>query len=194
MKTLIATMAAGVLLCLSGAAQAQRAQGSRLHSKGHILLGVDTEFGIPLGNYADVNSVGGGAVLVAEYPLMNMLSASARVGFQAHVDRTVAGLGAHVNAIPVLLGTKYYIGGDRDGLFGAFEVGMFDLMSSVESRAGGGRIVSATSNDLKFGLGVGVGYQQDRWNARVNIHSQDVGNFGSAMIISGGIGYHFASF
>ena len=97
-------------------------------------------------------------------------------------------------AIPVLLGTKYYIGGDREGLFGAFELGMFDLMSSVESRAGGGRIVSATSNDLKFGLGVGVGYQQDRWNARVNIHSQDIGNFGSAMIISGGIGYHFASF
>jgi len=186
MKTLIATMAAGVLLCLSGAAQAQRAQGSRLHSKGHILLGVDTEFGIPLGNYADVNSVGGGAVLVAEYPLMNVLSASARIGLN--------GLGAHVNAIPVLLGTKYYIGGDREGLFGAFELGMFDLMSSVESRAGGGRIVSATSNDLKFGLGVGVGYQQDRWNARVNIHSQDIGNFGSAMIISGGIGYHFASF
>src|SRR2546429_5349403 len=136
MKTLIATMAAGVLLCLSGAAQAQRAQGSRLHSKGHILLGVDTEFGIPLGNYADVNSVGGGAVLVAEYPLMTALSASARIGFQAHVDRTVNGLGAHVNAIPVLLGTKYYIGGDRAGPFGAFQLGTFDLLSSVDRRVG----------------------------------------------------------
>src|SRR5207302_6791660 len=128
--------AAGVLLCLSGAAQAQRAQGSRLHSKGHILLGVDTEFGIPLGNYADVNSVGGGAAVVAEYPLMNVLSATARIGFQAHVDRTVNGLGSHVNAIPIMLGTKYYIGNDREGLFGAFEVGMLDLMSSVDQRVG----------------------------------------------------------
>ena len=33
-----------------------------------------------------------------------------------------------------------------------------------------------------------------RWNARVNVHSQDVGNFGSAMTITGGIGYQFASF
>ena len=194
MKALIATMSACVLLCLSGAAQAERASASRSHGTRHILLGVDTEFGIPLGNYADVNSVGGGAVLVAEYPLMSALSASARIGFQAHVDRTVNGLGAHVNAIPVLLGTKYYIGGDREGLFGAFELGMFDLMSSVDRRIGGGQIATTTSSDLKFGLGVGVGFQQDRWNARVNIHSQDVGNFGSAMIISGGIGYHFASF
>ena len=194
MKTLIATITAGVLLCLSGAAQAERGQASRSHSRGHILLGVDTEFGIPLGNYGDVNSVGGGAVLVAEYPLMAMLGATARIGFQAHVDRTVNGLGSHVNAIPVLLGTKYYIGGDREGLFGAFELGMFDLMSSVERRVGGGQINSVSSSDLKFGMGVGVGFQQDRWNARLNLHSQDFGNFGSAMIISGGIGYHFASF
>ena len=64
-------------------------------------------------------------------------------------------------------------------------------MFRYESRAGGGRIVSTTSNDLKFGLGLGVGFQQDRWNARVNIHTQDLGNFGSAMMISGGIGYQF---
>ena len=193
MKTLIKTITAGVLLCLSGAAHAERAQSTRSHGRSHVLLGVDTEFGIPLGNYADVNSVGGGAVLVAEYPLMPMLGATARIGFQAHVDRTVNGLGSHVNAIPVLLGTKYYIGGDREGLFGAFELGMFDLMSSVERRVGG-QITSTSSSDLKFGMGVGVGFQQDRWNARLNLHSQDFGNFGSAMIISGGIGYHFASF
>jgi hypothetical protein len=192
MKTLIATITAGALLCLSGAARAERAQGMRSHTRGRILLGVDTEFGIPLGNYADVNSVGGGAILNAEYPLMNVLGATARLGFQAHVDRTVNGLGSHVNAIPFLLGTKYYIGSDREGLFGAFELGMFDLMSSVDRRVGG-QINSVTSNDLKFGLGAGLGYQQDRWNARVNLHSQDVGNFGSAFVISGGIGYQFAS-
>jgi hypothetical protein len=192
MNRIIATIAAGILLCVSGAARADRSHGSsRPHGK-RILVGMDTEFGIPLGNYADVNSVGGGALLVGEYPL-EMLSLTARVGFQAHVDRTVNGLGSHVNAIPLLLGTKYYLGGDRQGLFGAFELGMFDLMSSVERRVGG-NITSASSNDVKFGLGAGIGYQEDRWNARVSVHSQDVGNFGSAFTITGGIGYHFTSF
>src|SRR3989442_13051741 len=194
MKKLIGAISA--IFCLSGAAFAAPTHGSHSLLRGRSLwLGVDTEFGIPLGNYSDANSVGYGAVFTAEYALLEMLGATARIGFEGHMDRAIgANLSAHVHAIPVLLGTKYYIGPDRAGLFGAFELGMFDLMSSVESRAGGGRIVSATSNDLKFGLGVGVGYQQDRWNARVNIHSQDIGNFGSAMIISGGIGYHFASF
>jgi len=66
-------------------------------------------------------------------------------------------------------------------------------MSSVERRAGG-NVTSVTSNDVRFGLGAGVGYQEDRWNARVSIHTQDVGNFGNAFTITGGIGYQFSSF
>jgi hypothetical protein len=193
MKKSMATIAAGVLLCLSSAANAERSSGSRHSSRHNILVGVDSEFAIPLGNYADVNSVGMGAVLVGELPMLETVSATARVGFQGHFNRTVGnGLGAHVNAIPVLLGAKYYIGGDRQGLFGAFELGMFDLMSSVEQRVGG-NVTTNTSNDVKFGMGLGLGISQDRWNARVNLHTQDVGNFGSAFVISGGIGYQFAS-
>jgi hypothetical protein len=192
MKKCLATIAAGILLCVT-AARAERSHAPRPHGRAPVLFGLDTEFGIPLGNYGDVNSVGGGALLVAEYPAMEMLSLTARTGFQAHVDRTVNGLGSHVHAIPVLLGTKYYMGGARDGLFGAFELGMFDLMSSVDRRVGG-NVVSNSSNDVKFGLGAGVGYQEERWNARVSVHSQDVGNFGSAMTITGGIGFQFGSF
>ena len=77
-----------------------------------------------------------------------MLSASARVGFQGHVDRTVNGLGSHVNAIPILLGAMYHLGGDRQGLFGAFEMGMFDLMSSVERRQGGNVVAVASRRAL----------------------------------------------
>jgi hypothetical protein len=193
MKRLLAMMTVGVLLCISSAARAERSQGSRSHAK-HVLVGLDTEFGIPLGDYSDVNSVGGGALVVGEYPMMNMLGLTARLGFQAHVNRTIGtGLNAHVNAIPFLFGTKYYVGGEREGLFGAFELGLFDLMSSVDRRVGG-VVTTATSNDLKFGMGAGVGYQEDRWNARVSVHTQDVGNFGSAMTITGGIGYQFAAF
>jgi hypothetical protein len=45
---------------------------------------------------------------------------------------------------------------------------------------------------VRFGMGAGIGYQQNQWSARVNVHTQDVGNFGSAMMITGGIGYQFA--
>jgi hypothetical protein len=192
MKRLIATIAAGVLLCVCGPARAERSP--LRHGKRTLLVGLDSEVGIPLGNYADVNSVGAGAVRTGELPLLEVVSATARVGFEMHADRTVGGLGAHVHAIPFLLGAKYNIGGDRQGLFGAFELGMFDLISSVDRRAGGNTIATTTSNDLKFGMGVGVGLQQDRWNVRVNVHTQDVGNFGSAVAITGGIGYQFASF
>ena len=192
MKRLIATIAAGVLLCICGAARAERA--SLRHKGRTVLVGLDTEFNVPLGNYADVNSVGAGAILTAELPLLEVLSATARAGFQMHADGTVGGHGAHVHAIPFLLGAKYNIGGERQGLFGAFELGMFDLMSSVDRRAGGNTITTTTSNDVKFGMGVGVGLQQDRWNVRVNVHTQDVGNFGSAVTITGGLGYQFAAF
>ena len=194
MKRIVTTVAVGLLLCAFGA-RAERYQSSRPGK--HVLVGLDTEFGIPLGDYSDVNSVGAGALVVGEMPVMNMLGLTARVGFQAHVSRTIgAGLGAHVNAIPFLLGTKYYMGGQREGLFGAFEAGIFDLMVSSDRRVGGGggTVVTDTSNNVKFGMGAGVGYQEERWNARVSIHSQDVGNFGSAMVITGGIGYQFAAF
>ena len=53
---------------------------------------------------------------------------------------------------------------------------------------------TTTSNDVKFGMGVGIGFQQDRWNVRLNMHTQDVGSFGNALMLSGGLGYQFAGF
>jgi len=190
MKKLISAIAVG-LLFVGSAARADKvrsAPASHGFLKEHnIRLGVDTEVGIPLGNYADANSVGGGAFLNGELALLEQLSGTVRIGFQAHMDRSVGGVDSHVHAIPMLLGAKYFVGPERQGMFGAFELGMFDLMSRVTRGT-----VSATSNDLRFGMGAGIGYQQSQWSARVSVHSQDVSNFGSAMMITGGIGYQFA--
>src|SRR5919109_1443100 len=49
------------------------------------------------------------------------------------------------------------------GLFAAAEMGIFDLMTSASIGT-----ASASSNDVKFGLGAGVGYQWNQWNFRVN--------------------------
>jgi hypothetical protein len=182
-----------VVLCVSFAAHAEKGRSSR-HGllRGHdLMFGVDTDFALPLGNYADASSVGAGVAVTAEYTLLETVSATMRVGFEAHTDRTVGTVDSHVHALPILLGTKYYLASEREGLFGAFEVGMFDLMSSVTTTARG-TATTASSNDLKFGLGAGLGFQQDRWNVRLAVHTQDVGNFGNAFVLSGGLGYEFA--
>ena len=189
MKTLT-TIAAAVLLCLSTSARAEstRRSTSSLSSSSHqVQIGVDGSFGMPIGSYADVNGVGGGVLLTVEYPMIEQLSATLRAGFNYQLDKTVAaGIDSHVHSIPVLLGAKYYLMQDRqNGLFGAAEVGMFDLMfgSTVGS-----------SSELKFGGGVGLGWQMKQWNFRANVHSHDFGHFGDAIMLSAGVGYQFAGF
>ena len=179
-----------LLLCLSGAAHADRARArSQGFLRGHsLMLGLDSEIGVPLGNYADASGVGGGVALTGELTMLETLSATMRVGVQLHTERDIAGASSHVHAIPILFGTKYYIASQREGIFGAFEIGLFDLISSVTPASG----ASTSSNDLRFGLGAGLGFQQDRWNVRVNIHTQDVSNFGNAFMMTGGLGYEFA--
>ena len=185
MKKAIARIAC-LLLCVSGAAHADRTRTHFL--RGHSLMfGLDTEIGIPLGNYADASSVGGGGALTAELSLLDTLSGTMRAGFEVHSNRDVGAGSSHVHALPILLGTKYYLGSARAGLFGAFEAGTFILMSSLTPARG----AATSSTDLRFGLGAGIGFQQDRWNARVNIHTQDVGNFGAAFMMTAGIGYEF---
>ncbi len=193
MKTLT-MIAAAVLLCSASSARAEstRRSTSTLSSTSapKLLLGVDGSFGIPLGNYANVNGIGGGVLLTAEYPLIESVSATARIGFNYQLDKTVPAVGdMHVHSIPILFGAKYYVMPERQGLFAAAEIGMFDLMTSV-SAAGG----SASQNDLKFGGGVGLGWQMKQWNARVNLHSHDFGHFGDLMMVSAGVGYQFAGF
>jgi hypothetical protein len=202
MKNLIAVVA--LSLCLSNAAfadkssksSASRAKIADLSSTSHSLfLGVDADLALPVGNYSDVNGVGGGAMLTAEYPvpaLLENLSATARVGFQLHASKTISAFGTpvdtHVNSIPLLVGARYYVMpmAERQGLFAAAELGLFDLMASASSGA-----TSASSSSMKFGLGGGIGYQWNQWNARLNLHTHDVGNFGDALMVTGGIGYQF---
>jgi hypothetical protein len=190
MKKVISALAVSVL-CLSSAARADRSHnsGSRGFLKEHSLrLGVDTELGVPLGNYSDVNSVGAGVMVSSELAITDALAGTARLGFQAHMDRSVGIASSHVNAIPFLLGTKYYLSSERQGMFAGFELGMFELISSTQRGT-----VSNTVGDLKFGMGVGVGIQQSQWSARMSMHTQDLGNFGNAMVITGGIGYQFGT-
>ena len=192
MKTLT-TIAAAVLLCsVSARAESTRRSTSSLSSSNshQVQIGLDAAFGMPVGNYSDINGVGGGLLLTVEYPVLEQLGATVRAGFNYQTDKTIPTVGdMHVHSIPVLLGAKYYLMERQNGLFGAVELGMFDLMSSISN---GG--VSASSNDIKFGGGVGLGWQMKQWNARVNLHSHDFGHFGDAVMVSAGIGYQFAGF
>jgi len=192
MKKVIATMSA-VLLCLAGAANAGDARshgvsGRNMSSKSQtVLIGVDGDFALPMSSYSDINGPGLGALLTIEYPVIEQLSLTGRAGFQYHLNKSpVAGADFHVHSIPVLFGAKYYVmETDRQGLFAAAEMGMFDLMASTPA---------GDDSAVKFGIGAGVGYQWKEWNFRLNLHSHDVGNFGDLLVVSGGVGYQFAGF
>src|SRR6185369_6863981 len=104
MKTLT-TIAAAVLLCLATSARAEssrRSTSSLSSTSGQkLLLGVDGSFGMPIGNYADVNGVGGGVLITAEYPVLESLSATARIGFNYQLDKNIPAVGdTHVHSIP----------------------------------------------------------------------------------------------
>jgi len=188
MKKLISVVAV-LLFCVAGAARADSSRrSSSVSGSGHekFFLGVDGDFALPIGSYSDVNGVGGGLLLVGEYPLMDVLSATARIGFQYHSDKSVLGADVHMHSIPVLVGAKYYLMPGREGLFGAVEFGAFDLLASASS---GG--TSASSSEVKFGGGVGIGWAMKQWNARINLHAHDLGNAGDSMMITAGVGYQF---
>jgi len=189
---------AAVILCLAGAAHAGDARtshgrSSSMASSAHsILLGVDVDAALPLSSaYSDANGAGAGALLTVEYPIMEQLSLTGRAGFQYHFNKSpAAGVDSHVHSIPELFGAKYYVmQTDRQGLFAAAELGIFDLML-------GGTVgtTSVSDNQVKMGAGIGAGYTWNQWSARLNIHSHDVGNFGDYFVVTGGVGYQFAGF
>jgi hypothetical protein len=182
----LTTIAAALVFCLALSARAESRRSSSV-SGSHgdkLLLGVDGNFGLPIGNYADVNGVGGGVLLTAEYPVIEALAATARIGFNYSLNKTIGTVDNHIHQIPVLLGAKYYVMPEHQGVFGALELGMFDLMQ--------GDSTGGSQNEVKFGGGIGLGWQMKQWNARVSLHSQDFGNFGDAMMITAGVGYQWA--
>jgi hypothetical protein len=192
---LTATIVTGLLLCFAGAARADKSprspsRSSMLGSAEHsVYFGADADFALPIGTYSDANGVGGGVLLTAEYPLVGIidqLSVTARAGFQFHTDKDLgAGVNNHIHSIPVLFGAKYYLmEQNRQGLFAAAEMGLFDLMQSSS--------VGISESQMKFGAGLGIGYAYEKWNARVNVHTHDVGNLGDSVMITAGIGYQFA--
>src|SRR2546421_3964981 len=85
---------AAVILCLAGSARAGDARTSHRStalagSTHQVTLGVDADFAMPVSNYADVNGPGAGALLTIEYPVIEQLSLTGRVGFQYHFDKSL---------------------------------------------------------------------------------------------------------
>lgn len=193
MKKLM-TIALAVLFCASAARAESTRRSTTVSSKDQhskILVSADADFALPVGNYSDVNGVGGGLMLKGEYPLMPELSATLRIGFQFHANKDLGGgAGSHLHSIPALFGAQYYFQPEHQGFFGAAEMGLFYLMASQTIPG----IGDVSSSDAKFGMGAGVGYQMKEWNFRVNLHSQDIGHFGDALMVSAGAGYQFAGF
>lgn len=203
MKNFLACGAAALVAMVAFGARAQRSSTNTATMPGPngVIAGVDGELAIPIGNYSDATGLGLGVLLTGEYPVNPVISATGRIGFQAHLSKSVStpfgSADSHVHALPILVGGRYYFQAQpgssmtsssaHQGLFGAAELGLFWLFSGASVNG-----VSGSSSDLKFGIGAGAGYQMGALSFRGMIHSHSIGNFGDTLMLTGVVGYQFA--
>ena len=203
MKTFSRSTVAVLMALASFGAGAQTSGMNTSASPGPrgVIVGAEGELAIPIGNYSDATGLGIGASITGEYPVNPMISLTGRIGFQFHLSKSVTtpfgSADSHVHALPILVGGHYYFQAQpgttmtsssaRQGIFGAAELGFFWLFSGASS---GG--VSASSSDLKFGIGAGAGYQMGALSFRAMIHSHSIGSFGDTLMLTGVVGYEFA--
>lgn len=85
-------------------------------------LSIGAEFGLPIGDFGDVYSVGFGGSLQYEHPIAKSLNLTGSAGFLTFTPKKeLKDLGAdNFGVIPVKVGAKYYFGGN---FYGAGELG-----------------------------------------------------------------------
>jgi hypothetical protein len=104
MKKILLIIVFAVSFC---AANAQK-------NPGVVQFGAGINLGLPVGNFADISSVGIGVEVQGEYPFSNTASGIASVGYTNFFGKTVdiPGYGSvkydNVGLIPILLGVRVY--------------------------------------------------------------------------------------
>jgi hypothetical protein len=137
-------------------------------------LAVDALAVVPVGDYANAASVGGGAAARFEVPL-GPVFATACAGIVGNVMRTSSSL----TMLPLYAGVRVPLG--ASGAYAAGELGMTYWIGGVSSGYG-----SASSSDTRFGLAAWAGYRRRTLDLRAGLFAPDAGN-ALAVIASAGI-------
>lgn len=159
---------AAMLLALPTTASAANTQ---------LRIGGDGAFVLPIGDWADVSSVGLGALFKIEYEgLAPNLALTGRIGYIFHFESN----NVNTNELPILGGAKYYFTQGKDRFYGAAELGFVNL--NVDTDFG-------SDSDLKLGLTLGGGYEMGPLDIRGQFFMPSIGDIGDFFGLMVTVGY-----
>jgi len=131
-------------------------------SQSRFNAGASFNLGFPVGAFSEVAKTGIGGSLVGEYMINNNISFLLSVSYQnfpGDFNKFAVGgkvYDVSVNAIPILLGAKYYF---NRNYFCLLETGVNLLRVSADVSDIFNKEKLSTEFEAKFGIGLGVGYR-----------------------------------
>jgi opacity protein-like surface antigen len=190
MKKFAYIFVAIALLSLAGGCAAYAQQMS---------LGVNAEFGLPMGTFSDISDLGIGGTALFGYQIDPNLTLTGRAGYISFSGKDIdAGsfkLKTSYGIIPILVGARYYFTPeDTYRIYGAAEVGLYMLSVSASTTVMG-YSVDVTSSETKFGFAPTVGAQfkvGDNMNLDAHVNYSYISTEGDALTYLGiGVGLEF---
>jgi hypothetical protein len=127
-------LTAVMITCLAATVAFAQQEGQK-----QISVDIAPMLSVPVGDLSNVASVGFGAELILNYPVMDNLVATGAVGYLYHLKKN----NATYTAIPVMVGAKYYF---VPGVFAGAELGFHRWSWEVDTGFFG--TVSNSSTEL----------------------------------------------
>jgi hypothetical protein len=124
-----------------------------------IQLNASFNVGVPLGDFSEIAKTGIGGSINSEYVFSDEVSATFAVYYYSYSSKisTIAIDGStfdfSIEAIPVILGIKYFL---NKSFFGTFEAGAHIMRVKADVYLGDNL---STDFNTKFGAGFGLGYR-----------------------------------
>ncbi len=132
---------------------------SAIFSQSKFNVGASLNLGVPVGEFSDIAKTAIGGSINSEYVFSDKVSATLAVYYYSYSSEvpTIAIDGStydfSIEAIPVILGIKYFI---NKSLFGTVETGAHFMRVKADVYLGDNL---STDFETKFGAGLGLGYR-----------------------------------
>ncbi len=132
---------------------------SAIYSQSKFNVGASLNLGVPVGEFSDIAKTAIGGSINSEYDFSDKVSATLAVYYYSYSSEipTVAIDGStydfSIEAIPLILGIKYFI---NKSFFGTFEAGAHFMRVKADVYLGDNL---STDFETKFGAGLGLGYR-----------------------------------
>jgi hypothetical protein len=147
-------------------------------------IGIDGAFALPVGDYGEVATLAGGALVRIEVPLASGGFVTGRGGVLLHAVNRDLGM-TSLTLVPIYAGYRHPFG----SMYVAGELGLTIGFVTAEASTPFGN-VDGSDSDLDLGLTVGIGYRSGKLDLRGSLFSpnaEDVALLATA-------GFDFAAF